>query len=538
MEKQPLQQKKSPLKKDDHNRQNESNSTGVAIPGDQTSTHIEEKNSPAEESGLNVLHTSAENITPTSNSSIVTVLSDLGTTDLNFEVPTEVLQTAQLLTEFSSQPAAASSDLQDHIQFTNSAYQHEPNQTVESLLQSHSKQVVIVNPGRSSVETTTGIATESNSLNDANRQTVFIINNDGTMSTARRWGTYLCESNGESSTENDALPQPNVVVVTNPGAEQHNADGTPTTATTTTSIQQNFSNLTKLLVPVDSVVLRNIAPKSESNEEDSIAHQVDQANHITDGNVKELVQVSDPHLLPPPPGPILFQVMKDDGTVQSVNINPVDQLQEQTESSATAADPGGQIVYEPKKPFKCELCSASFTLLGNLNRHRMIHSINAKEECRFKCNECGRFFLQRCDLIRHTDIHNKTEPYKCEICGKGYIRRSDLVVHTRFHKREKHCQCTYCGKTYYQSGDLNRHIRSVHLQYKMLTCGHCKKKFTKEATLMRHMQANHRDIILQSVDQLSTQTDRSEHENSVSEPDDCPITEDTDAQSKMEQSSQ
>lgn len=38
----------------------------------------------------------------------------------------------------------------------------------------------------------------------------------------------------------------------------------------------------------------------------------------------------------------------------------------------------------------------------------------------FKCNDCGREFLQRCDLKRHLLIHAKQEPHRCEKCGKGW----------------------------------------------------------------------------------------------------------------------
>ena len=42
-----------------------------------------------------------------------------------------------------------------------------------------------------------------------------------------------------------------------------------------------------------------------------------------------------------------------------------------------------------------------------------------QDSYRYRCSECGRLFLQRCDMKRHQLIHSKQEPYKCSECGKG-----------------------------------------------------------------------------------------------------------------------
>lgn len=152
-----------------------------------------------------------------------------------------------------------------------------------------------------------------------------------------------------------------------------------------------------------------------------------------------------------------------------------------------------------EKPFLCDLCSATFTRLGNFTRHRMIHTIHMKDDYRYKCDVCERMFLQRCDLKRHTLVHQGSHPYKCETCGKGYIRKSDLVVHRRFHNNERSFPCPQCTKAFFQSGDLLRHQRLVHRKEALLTCGHCQRKYSKEATLIRHMQTAHRDLLLSSL---------------------------------------
>ncbi|XP_022710559.1 zinc finger protein 16-like [Varroa jacobsoni] len=152
-----------------------------------------------------------------------------------------------------------------------------------------------------------------------------------------------------------------------------------------------------------------------------------------------------------------------------------------------------------QKPFQCKLCTATFNRLGNYTRHQKIHTVRSEEDERFHCDECGKSFIQRCDLTRHLHVHAGTEPHRCDICGKGYIRHSDLVTHQRFHNKEKPFLCQHCPKGFSQRGDLNRHLRSIHLQIRPLTCSHCQKKFAKEATLMRHMRTSHRDIVLRQA---------------------------------------
>ncbi|CAG5130864.1 unnamed protein product [Candidula unifasciata] len=156
-----------------------------------------------------------------------------------------------------------------------------------------------------------------------------------------------------------------------------------------------------------------------------------------------------------------------------------------------------------KKGFKCDLCNATFTRIGNFTRHRKIHKLETESQNVFKCSDCGREFLQRCDLKRHLLIHAKQEPHRCEKCGKGYIRRSDLVVHMRFHNKDKAFKCSMCEKKFFQTGDLNRHVRRAHTPNCHLTCGHCNRKYACESTLIRHMKAAHKDIILRTANAVS-----------------------------------
>ncbi|XP_076461525.1 uncharacterized protein LOC143294020 [Babylonia areolata] len=183
-------------------------------------------------------------------------------------------------------------------------------------------------------------------------------------------------------------------------------------------------------------------------------------------------------------------------------------------SSSTPTDSEGAsppVTVEPvlktarDKQYKCDLCTAVFSRLGNYTRHRKIHTLNLKEDTHFKCPHCERPFLQRCDMNRHIAVHTNQYPFRCQTCNKGYIRRSDLVVHERFHSKNRAFKCETCGRAFYQSGDLSRHKRFVHMEQSQLSCGHCQRKYASEVTLIRHIKTAHNDILLQSAAQHTVQ---------------------------------
>lgn len=55
-----------------------------------------------------------------------------------------------------------------------------------------------------------------------------------------------------------------------------------------------------------------------------------------------------------------------------------------------------------------------------------------QDNYRYKCSECGRLFLQRCDMKRHMLIHTKQEPHRCTVCDKGnYEKNYTLLFDTQ-----------------------------------------------------------------------------------------------------------
>ena len=66
----------------------------------------------------------------------------------------------------------------------------------------------------------------------------------------------------------------------------------------------------------------------------------------------------------------------------NINLDPVNinAGPENMDNSLEPTRPKQNVAMDPneEKPFQCDLCSATFSRLGNYTRHRMIHTIHIK----------------------------------------------------------------------------------------------------------------------------------------------------------------
>ncbi|XP_017139928.1 zinc finger protein 544-like [Drosophila miranda] len=79
------------------------------------------------------------------------------------------------------------------------------------------------------------------------------------------------------------------------------------------------------------------------------------------------------------------------------------------------------------------------------------------------CQECGKTFAFKQDLVRHILVHNDESPFKCTYCKKQFARRDHLANHTRIHTGERPFGCFQCGKHFTERSSLRRHVRSRHV---------------------------------------------------------------------------
>ncbi|XP_073788202.1 uncharacterized protein si:dkeyp-68b7.7 isoform X2 [Danio rerio] len=54
----------------------------------------------------------------------------------------------------------------------------------------------------------------------------------------------------------------------------------------------------------------------------------------------------------------------------------------------------------------------------------------------FRCEECGKSFMQRTKLITHGRVHTGEKPFRCRFCGKMFSRQDNCLRHMRLHGRQ------------------------------------------------------------------------------------------------------
>uniref|UniRef100_A0A663NFP2 C2H2-type domain-containing protein n=1 Tax=Athene cunicularia TaxID=194338 RepID=A0A663NFP2_ATHCN len=87
-------------------------------------------------------------------------------------------------------------------------------------------------------------------------------------------------------------------------------------------------------------------------------------------------------------------------------------------------------------------------------------------EQRFLCTTCGKRFSFTSYLVNHLThhrrIHTGEKPYKCQDCGKSFTERGNLLCHRRIHTKEKPYACSHCGKTFQRRAHLSKHQEKYH----------------------------------------------------------------------------
>lgn len=117
--------------------------------------------------------------------------------------------------------------------------------------------------------------------------------------------------------------------------------------------------------------------------------------------------------------------------------------------------------------FKCDICTTTFSLKGNLKKHMVIHT----GEWPFACSYCGAKFTQLGTKNKHERIqHMKTsDEFKCKLCSKTFSEKGNLKQHMVVHTGERPYTCSYCDATFTQVGSRNLHERTKHPKIKMLS---------------------------------------------------------------------
>uniref|UniRef100_A0AAV2JCU0 C2H2-type domain-containing protein n=1 Tax=Knipowitschia caucasica TaxID=637954 RepID=A0AAV2JCU0_KNICA len=142
-------------------------------------------------------------------------------------------------------------------------------------------------------------------------------------------------------------------------------------------------------------------------------------------------------------------------------------------------------VHTGLKPFDCKVCGSSFTAKTNLHRHMRSHTGTKP----YTCAECGRSFTRSRTLRDHMTIHSGVRPYKCSSCGRTFNHKVNLIVHERIHTGERPYLCSICPKAFRTTVALQVHQR-VHTGEKPYICDVCGRAFSQQSSLCVHRRVH------------------------------------------------
>lgn len=183
------------------------------------------------------------------------------------------------------------------------------------------------------------------------------------------------------------------------------------------------------------------------------------------------------------------------------------------------------LIHKGIKKFNCEFCTKSFTQSGQLKRHINSHLNIRNYSCPYQ--GCNKTFVDPSSVSKHIVIHNKEKrPYICNICSASFNRQGALKYHEKTHRQERSHKCGVCNKTFLAKYDLKKHFRThsgekpygcsycekrfsisknakvhqrVHTKEKPFECSHCGIKFSYKSSMKQHEIKFHDNVEVQAV---------------------------------------
>ena len=97
-------------------------------------------------------------------------------------------------------------------------------------------------------------------------------------------------------------------------------------------------------------------------------------------------------------------------------------------------------------------------------RNQMLHHVTTMHSGRkFACAQCQRSYVTKGTLTEHVNkLHKKLSRYRCETCGKGFIDRCLYHDHIAAHSGVKRHACSICDMKFTYKSSLRAHVLHIH----------------------------------------------------------------------------
>uniref|UniRef100_A0A8C4EU95 PR/SET domain 15 n=1 Tax=Dicentrarchus labrax TaxID=13489 RepID=A0A8C4EU95_DICLA len=153
-------------------------------------------------------------------------------------------------------------------------------------------------------------------------------------------------------------------------------------------------------------------------------------------------------------------------------------------------------VHDDIRDFLCAECGKGMKTKHALRHHMKLHK-GIKE---YECKECNRKFAQKVNMLKHYKRHTGIKDFMCELCGKTFSERTTLETHKLIHTVGKTWTCATCDKKYLTEYMLQKHVHLTHEKVEAQSCHLCGTKVSTRASMNRHLRRKHPEVVSVRID--------------------------------------